>query len=86
MTGFWRNAFVTLRLFIVNEDIQLSIIPLQDRRGLLVWHDFMFGCGQYPCDEQIEKSVGREAKDQLRRLRNFCSIVIWAGYACTLCL
>lgn len=57
----------------------MAYCKLQDRRGLLVWHDFMFGCGQYPCNAEIEASVKREAEDQLKRLRNFCSIVIWAG-------
>uniref|UniRef100_A0A060T3C9 Beta-mannosidase B n=1 Tax=Blastobotrys adeninivorans TaxID=409370 RepID=A0A060T3C9_BLAAD len=50
-----------------------------DRVGILVWHDFMFGCGQYPYHDEIRKSIQREADDQLKRLRNYCSIVIYAG-------
>lgn len=50
-----------------------------DRRGVLVWQDFMFACGQYPCYPDFAKSVKREAADQLKRLRNYCSIVLYAG-------
>ncbi|KAH8178844.1 glycosyl hydrolases family 2 domain-containing protein [Sarocladium implicatum] len=50
-----------------------------DRRGLLVWQDFMFACGQYPCWPGFAESVKREAADQLKRLRNYCSIVLYAG-------
>ena len=50
-----------------------------DRRGVLVWQDFMFACGQYPCWSDFAASVKREAADQLKRLRNYCSIVLYAG-------
>lgn len=50
-----------------------------DRRGVLVWQDFMFACGQYPCYADFAESVKKEAADQLRRLRNYCSVVIYAG-------
>lgn len=50
-----------------------------DRRGVLVWQDFMFACGQFPCYPEFAESVEREATDQLKRLRNHCSIVLYAG-------
>lgn len=50
-----------------------------DRRGILVWQDFMFACGQYPCYPDFAASVRREAADQLKRLRQYCSIVLYAG-------
>ncbi|CAG9950635.1 unnamed protein product [Clonostachys rosea f. rosea IK726] len=50
-----------------------------DRRGVLVWQDFMFACGQYPCYPEFAESVKKEAADQLKRLRNYCSVVIYAG-------
>lgn len=50
-----------------------------DRRGVLVWQDFMFACGQFPCYPDFAESVKREAADQLKRLRNYCSIVVYAG-------
>ncbi|RLV86522.1 Beta-mannosidase B [Meyerozyma sp. JA9] len=50
-----------------------------DRLGLLVWQDFMFACGQYPGYPQFLENVAAEAKDQLKRLRNHCSIALYAG-------
>ncbi|CAN6672643.1 hypothetical protein TRVA0_046S01090 [Trichomonascus vanleenenianus] len=50
-----------------------------DRVGVLVWQDFMFACGQYPYYKEMAESVRREARDQVKRLRHFCSIVIYAG-------
>ncbi|SPN99299.1 related to beta-mannosidase [Cephalotrichum gorgonifer] len=50
-----------------------------DRRGVLVWQDFMFACGQFPCYPEFAQSVTREAADQLKRLRNHCCIVLYAG-------
>ncbi|CAK7201561.1 hypothetical protein SEUCBS139899_004267 [Sporothrix eucalyptigena] len=50
-----------------------------DDKGVLVWQDFMFACGVYPCHPAFVKSVTREACDQVRRLRRFCSVVLWAG-------
>ncbi|KAI0010829.1 beta-mannosidase precursor [Xylariaceae sp. FL0662B] len=50
-----------------------------DRRGVLVWQDFMFACGQYPCYPAFAESVKKEAADQLKRLRNHCSVVLYAG-------
>lgn len=50
-----------------------------DRRGVMVWQDFMFACGQYPCYKELAESIKKEAVDQLKRLRNHCSIVLYAG-------
>jgi beta-mannosidase len=50
-----------------------------DRLGVLVWQDFMFACSNYPCYPEFATSVKKEAADQLKRLRNYCSIVIYAG-------
>lgn len=50
-----------------------------DRLGLLVWQDFMFACGQYPGDDDFIASVTREATHQLKRLRNFACLALFAG-------
>jgi beta-mannosidase len=50
-----------------------------DRVGILVWQDFMFACGAYPYFAEFAKSVRKEAEDQVKRLRNFCSVAIFAG-------
>ena len=50
-----------------------------DERGILVWQDFMFGCGLYPSYDRINKSIKAEAEYAVRKLRNHPSVVIFAG-------
>lgn len=50
-----------------------------DEFGVLVWQDFMFGCGNYPCWPKLLKSVEREARENVKLLRHHPSIAIWAG-------
>nr|VWO95209.1 Ras homolog enriched in brain [Ganoderma boninense] len=48
-----------------------------DELGILVWQDFMFGCGQYPAYDSFTKSVELEAEQNVKRLRHHPSIVIF---------
>ncbi|TGO28935.1 hypothetical protein BPAE_0021g00600 [Botrytis paeoniae] len=50
-----------------------------DALGILVWQDFMFGCGNYPAFPDFLTSVKREAEENVKLLRHHPSIVIWAG-------
>ncbi|KAI0353465.1 glycoside hydrolase family 2 protein [Trametes cingulata] len=50
-----------------------------DELGIMVWQDFMFGCGQYPAYDSFTKSVEIEAEQNVKRLRHHPSIVIFAG-------
>ena len=52
---------------------------LCDEMGILVWQDFMFGCSLYPGDQAFLENVRQEAIDNVKRLRNHPSIVIWVG-------
>lgn len=52
---------------------------LCDELGLMVWQDFMFACSMYPAAGPWLENVKMEAGDNLRRLRNHPSIVIWCG-------
>lgn len=53
---------------------------LADELGLLVWQDFMFGGGMQPAyDPAFRANVVHEARDQVRRLRNHPSVVLWCG-------
>ena len=52
---------------------------LCDELGLMVWQDFMFGCSLYPGDPAFLDNVRQEAIDNVKRLRNHPSIVIWVG-------
>ncbi|KAL7409700.1 glycoside hydrolase family 2 protein [Mrakia frigida] len=50
-----------------------------DKIGLLVWQDFMFGCGQYPAHDKFIASIKLEAEQVVTRLRDHPSVVIFAG-------
>jgi beta-mannosidase len=50
-----------------------------DELGLMVWQDFMFGNDWQPGTYDFKLNVEKEVEDQLRRLRNHPSIVLWCG-------
>lgn len=52
---------------------------LCDELGLMVWQDFMFGNDWQPGTYAFKQNIEAEAEDQVRRLRNHPSIVIWCG-------
>ncbi len=52
---------------------------LADEMGILVWQDFMFACSMYPGDKEFLENVRQEAIDNIKRLRNHPSIVLWCG-------
>ena len=51
-----------------------------DRRGILVWHDFMFACSLFP-DHRPEfiELAAKEADFQTKRLRNHPCIALFGG-------
>jgi beta-mannosidase len=57
-----------------------AFYDIADELGLMVWQDFMFGGGMQPAyDPAFRANVVAEARDQLRRLRDHPSIVLWCG-------
>ncbi|MEN9934557.1 MAG: hypothetical protein RLZZ387_1136 [Chloroflexota bacterium] len=52
---------------------------LCDELGLLVWQDFLFGCGIYPAVPWFQESVRAEAEAQVRRLRHHACLALWCG-------
>jgi beta-mannosidase len=52
---------------------------LCDELGILVWQDFMFGGEMVPGDAAFQENVRQEAIDQVRRLRDHPSVVLWCG-------
>lgn len=50
-----------------------------DKRGILVWQDFMFACTPYPHDPAFLKQVSEEAVYNIKRLRNHASLAMWCG-------
>src|SRR5258705_1098982 len=56
-----------------------NFYELCDEMGILIWQDFMFAGSMYPGTQQFLDNVREEAIDNVKRLRNHPSIVIWAG-------
>ena len=52
---------------------------LCDSLGIMVWQDMAFACGMFPSDSAYLSSVKEEVKDNVRRLRNHPSLVLWCG-------
>jgi beta-mannosidase len=50
-----------------------------DELGIMVWQDFMFGNDWQPGTYAFKQNIEAEADDQVRRLRNHPSIIIWSG-------
>lgn len=53
---------------------------LCSRSGILLWHDFMFACSEYPDDQPwFVNEVEKEADYQTRRLCNYPAMALWCG-------
>lgn len=50
-----------------------------DREGILIWQDFIMGCGVYPTDAEFMARLGDEIEKAVKRLRHHPSILVWAG-------
>ncbi|MET0290708.1 MAG: glycoside hydrolase family 2 protein [Pseudoxanthomonas sp.] len=52
---------------------------IADELGIMIWQDFMFGGAVTPYDVDFRENTRQEAIEQVIRLRNHPSIVIWCG-------
>lgn len=50
-----------------------------DRRGLLVWHDFLFACAGYDETGGMAELIRTEAEQAVARLSSHASVAIWCG-------
>ena len=50
-----------------------------DRRGILVWQDFMLACVAPPTDTAFLEAMRREATAVVRRLRHHACLALWSG-------
>jgi beta-mannosidase len=50
-----------------------------DELGIMVWQEFMFGGDMVPGDLAFQENVRQEAIDQIKRLRDHPSVVVWCG-------
>jgi beta-mannosidase len=56
-----------------------AFYEMTDRLGLMVWQDFMFGGAIPPSDVAFVQNTRQEAIEQVKRLRDHPSIVLWCG-------
>jgi beta-mannosidase len=56
-----------------------AFYDVADRLGLMVWQDFMFGGAIPPNDVAFVQNTRQEAVEQVKRLRDHPSIVLWCG-------
>ncbi|MBO7403137.1 MAG: glycoside hydrolase family 2 protein [Lachnospiraceae bacterium] len=52
---------------------------LCDELGLVVWQDFMFACASYELDDDFDKEIRAEVRDNVRRLRHHACLGLWCG-------
>ncbi len=51
-----------------------------DEAGMLIWHDFLFACAQFPgYDPEFKTEVRLEATHAVRDLAHHASLVVWCG-------
>ena len=56
-----------------------TFYEMTDRLGLMVWQDFMFGGAIPPSDTAFVENTRQEAIEQVKRLRDHPSIILWCG-------
>jgi len=61
---------------IYEDDIFYDIC---DQMGILVWQEFPFACALYPINEEFFDNVKKEAIENIKRIRNHPSHIIWCG-------
>jgi beta-mannosidase len=56
-----------------------AFYDMADEMGLMIWQEFMFGGAIPPYDVDFRENTRQEAIEQVKRLRDHASIVIWCG-------
>jgi beta-mannosidase len=56
-----------------------AFYEMADKLGIMVWQDFMFGGAIPPNDVAFVENTRQEAIEQVKRLRDHPSIVLWCG-------
>jgi len=69
----------TLRVWGGGYYLPDDFYAMADKLGLMVWQDFMFGGAIPPSDQAFRENVRIEATQQVQRLRDHPSIVLWCG-------
>ncbi|MCX7821039.1 MAG: hypothetical protein N2258_05115 [Brevinematales bacterium] len=71
--------FNTIRIWGGGYYLPDYFYELCDELGILIWHDFMFACSQYPPDKEFIEEVAKEIEYNVERLKHHPSIILWCG-------
>jgi beta-mannosidase len=72
--------FNTLRIWGGGLYAGNELLSLCDEKGLVVWHDFLFACAEYPGDDvEFYRGVGREVRWAAREFATHPSLIAWCG-------
>ncbi len=72
--------FNMLRIWGGGLYVDHDLLELCDETGIMVWHDFIFACAQYPSgDPEFLRSVRAEVTHVARELSPHPSLVVWCG-------
>lgn len=52
---------------------------LADELGIMVWQDFAMACAAYPEDSATKAEIEAEAREQIARLSQHPSLIVWNG-------
>lgn len=56
-----------------------DFFDLCDELGLMVWLDFMFACATYHLDEEFDRNIQAELRDNIRRVRHHACLALYCG-------
>jgi beta-mannosidase len=57
-----------------------DLLRLCDEKGIVVWHDFLFACSEYPGDDvDFYNNVKREVTWAVREFAYHPSLIVWCG-------
>ena len=56
-----------------------DLYELCDEKGIMVWQDFMFASSAYPYSEGFQENVQEEVAQQVQRISEHPSLVLWCG-------
>ena len=75
-----RANFNTLRVWGGACFAPAALLDACDRKGVLIWHDFLFACSKYPGDDPaFAAEVRREVTWAVREMAHHPSLVVWCG-------
>lgn len=72
--------FNTLRIWGGGIFAGQALLDACDEAGIMVWHDFLFACAQYPLhDPDFLAETKREITHAVRTMANHPSLLVWCG-------